>query len=270
MMKIKIVFLVLTVAAVVSSCGGVSEKQFPSRSVVVNGTEYNYRIYVPENRDPSRKIPVMLYLHGSGSRGNDNQAQLAGISSVIRRRTEDIAFAIVMPQCRPDTFWAGEMTDQAMAALEKTVKEFNGDESRLYLAGYSMGGYGTWQTAVAHPKTFAALVPIAGGVVPNGLVSDRDMRLLAPTVRSAANSPDPYRAFAEAIGSTPVWVFHGGSDDVVPAAGARKMVAVMQSMGKTNVNYTELGGVGHGSLEPAFDEPGLFEWLSEQQLKLEK
>jgi len=263
----RISILLIVAAIVINACSdhGVSEREFPSRSVSVNGKEYKYRIYIPENRDPGQKIPVMLYLHGSGARGDDNQEQLNGFRSFISHDPENYTFAIVMPQCRPDTFWAGEMAEQAMAALDQTVKEFNGDEDRLYLSGYSMGGYGTWQLAVAYPGKFAALVPIAGGIEPNGPVSEGDMALLHPSVRAAARSDDPYRAFAEAIGNTPVWIFHGGADDVVLPDGSRKMAEVMRSRGNANVNFTEFEGVGHGSLERSLREPGLFDWLSKQR-----
>jgi predicted peptidase len=263
-------FIIILAFAAFGCSNGVSEKEFPSQSVVVNGKEFKYRIYVPENRDPSKKIPVMLYLHGSGSRGDDNQAQLGGFSSFIPRDKERYNFAIVMPQCREGAFWAGEMAEQAVAALDQTVKELNGDEDRLYLFGYSMGGYGTWQVAVAHPGKFAALVPIAGGILPNGPVSDRDLAMLDPRVRAAAESPDPYEAFARGIGNTPVWIFHGGADDVVPVQGSRKMAETLKLTGNQNVKYTEFEGVGHGSLENAFRETALFEWLGKQRLAADR
>src|SRR5215203_4907317 len=80
-----------------------SEKEFPSRSVTVNGRTYNYRIYVPENRDLNSKIPIMLYLHGSGSRGDDNQSQINDISWAINENRDKFPFVIVIPQCRPET-----------------------------------------------------------------------------------------------------------------------------------------------------------------------
>jgi predicted peptidase len=250
------------------SCGGrgVSESEFPSRSVTVNGHEYKFRIYVPPNRPAGEKTAVMLYLHGSGARGDDNQAQLEGMQFYVRQNPERYNFIIVFPQCRPEAFWAGEMLDQAMAALDQTVREFNADPNRLYLAGWSMGGFGTWQAAVAYPNKFAALVPIAGGIKPQGRVPEEQMAMLAPTVRRAAESDDPYKAFAEAIGSTPVWVFHGAADDIVSPEGSRQMVATLRANGNPNVRYTEFENVGHGSVANAFNEPELSNWLAKQSL----
>ena len=259
------IFLVLMAAA----CGGrqnFNDAEFPARSVSVGGKVYNYRIYIPRNRDTSVPVPVMLYLHGSGARGNDNYSQLDDLPSFIREHPERFPFVIVLPQCEADTFWAGPMMEQAIAALDRTVIEFKGDPNRLYLAGYSMGGFGVWQTAVTYPNKFAALVPIAGGIKPQGPVSDDQKELLSPAVRKAAESDDPYKAFAAAIGKTPVWAFHGGADGVVSPEGTRQMIAALKANGDPNVVYTEFENVGHESLINTFSEPGLFEWMGRQEL----
>lgn len=259
------IFIILLLTIAGCSDHRASEKKFPARSVTINGSTYNYRIYLPEKRDSNSMIPVMLYLHGSGSRGDDNRSQLNDISSSINDDPDRFPFIIVIPQCRPDTFWAGEMMEQAMAALDQTVNEFNGDPDRLYLAGFSMGGYGVWQFAVTHPNKFTALVPIAGGIVPNGPVSEKDMAMLSPQVRAVAVSDHPYQAFAKAIGNTPVWVLHGSDDDAVPVAGSRKIVEALKAAGNPSVNYTEFENVGHISIVNAFRQSSLFEWLAQQR-----
>jgi predicted peptidase len=184
----------------------------------------------------------------------------------VRQHPERFTFIIVFPQCRDGTFWAGEMMDQAIAALDQTVSEFNGDPNRLYLAGYSMGAFGTWQAGLAYPHKFAALIPIAGGIKPQGRVPEDQMAILSPAVRRAATAEDPYKAFAAGLGNTPVWVFHGGADDVVSPEGSRQIVEALKANGNPNVRYTEFENVGHGSAVSAFSEPELFEWLSKQSL----
>ncbi|HTK37348.1 MAG TPA: prolyl oligopeptidase family serine peptidase, partial [Pyrinomonadaceae bacterium] len=184
--------MLLLLFAACRSNVSIPDDKFLTRSVTVGDQTYGYRVYVPPNIDPSQKTPVMLYLHGSNRRGTDNRSQVEDLADSIKWYPENFPFIIVFPQCRPDTFWAGPMMDQAMAALDQTVKEFNGDERRLYLAGYSMGGFGTWQTALTHPNKFAALVPVAGGIEPVGTVSDEDRKLLSPQVTAAAAAPDPY------------------------------------------------------------------------------
>lgn len=268
MKKILIVLVFSFVAFGAFGCSGNRRgTEFLVRQVTVGSVTYNYRVYLPKNRRPDEKLPVMLYLHGSGSRGDDNESQIAGFDKFIAENPQNYSFMIVLPQCRSGTFWAGPMAEQAVAALDQTVTEFNGDEKRLYLAGYSMGGYGTWQMGILYPDKFAALVPIAGGIVPNGPLSPEDRATVSPKINALADSGDPYQAFAAELSKKPVWVFHGGSDDVVPVEGSRKMVAALKNAGNNNVNYTEYEGVKHASVEKAFSEPQLFEWLKIQQLK---
>ena len=260
-------FLVLLLSfAACKSVVPVPDDKFLTRSVTVGGQTYGYRVYLPPDRVVDQKTPVMLYLHGSNRRGEDNRSQVEDLADSIKWYPENFPFIIVFPQCRPDTFWAGPMTDQAIAALDQTVKEFNGDERRLYLAGYSMGGFGTWQTALTYPNRFAALVPVAGGIEPVGTISDEDRKLLSQQVITAAAAPDPYHAYAQALAKTPIWVVHGADDEAVPVDGARKIVAALKAAGDKDVNYTEIEGVGHGSVAIAFADNKLAEWLKKQEL----
>ena len=256
---------VLLVAACTSKVS-LPDDKFLTRTLTVGGQTYNYRVYVPPNLDSNQKAPVMLYLHGSNRRGTDNQSQVEDLTDSIKWHPENFPFIIVFPQCRPDTFWAGPMTDLAIGALDQTVKEFNGDEQQLYLAGYSMGGFGTWQMALTYPNKFAALVPVAGGIEPLGEVSDEDRKLLSPQVIAAAAAPDPYGVYAEALAKTPVWVVHGADDEAVPVDAARKIVAALKTAGDKDVNYIELDGVGHGSVAIAFSDNRLGPWLARQKL----
>lgn len=260
----------LAVSFLACACGSkhsYSESEFPSRQVTVDSVSYGYRLYLPANRDPNKKVPVMLFLHGSGARGDDNFEQIDGIRWAIEPLKDKVDFIIVIPQCRKDTFWAStEMANYALAALDQTVKEFNGDESRLYLAGFSLGGYGTWQIGAAHSGKFAALVPVAGGVVGERPIEPRDRAAIIPEVGTMLDSPEPYQAVAKAIGQTPVWAFHGSSDEAVPVEFSQKIVKALADAGSKNVKYTEYPNEGHMIFGRAFSEPGLLEWLSNQKL----
>ena len=242
-----------------------SETEFPARTVIVGGVQYGYRVYVPPNRKAGEKLPVMLYLHGSNRRGSDDQSQIADLYENIRGFPENWQFIVVFPQCREGSFWVGPMMEQSIAALDQTVTEYGGDERRLYLAGYSMGGFGVWQTAITHPDKFAALVPIAGGVEPLGEISDEDRALLSPQVKAAASAPSVYEAYAAALKETPIWIVHGEQDNSVPVEQSRKMAASLRSAGNSNAVYVELPDVGHGSIVRAFSDPRLFEWLEKQR-----
>lgn len=210
----------------------------------------------------------MLYLHGSGMRGDDNIAQVDGFRWAIEPIKDKVDFIVVLPQCRANTFWAAKnMADYSLAALDETVKEFNGDPQRLYLAGFSLGGYGVWQIAAGHPGKFAALMPVAGGVVGQRPIDPRDREVIIPEVGKMLDSPEPYKEVAKVIGQTPVWVFHGAKDDALPVDFSRKIVQALRDTGSTNVKYTEYPDDGHQIFGKAISEPGLVEWLAEQQVR---
>ena len=142
------------------------------------------------------------------------------------------------------------MSDYALAALEESIKEFNGDPERIYLSGFSLGAHVVWKIAASNPAKFAALMPVAGRVVPYESESLPDLS---------------YVNVAKELGSTPVWVFHGAKDDSVPVDFARKIVKTLEENGNKNVRYTEYADEGHLIFGKAFAEPGFLEWLVQQR-----
>jgi len=261
-------FLVFIVICFGCSDRGRSTREFAERSVTVDGKVYGFRVFVPNQREPNERLPVMLYLHGSGSRGDDNITPAESFRSAVAAIKDKINFIVVIPQCRNGTFWAAsEMAKYSIAALDQSVKEFNGDDQELYLAGFSLGGYGTWQIAAAYPGKFAALVPVAGGVVGERPIEPRDREAIIPEVGAMLDSPEPYKAIATAIGPTPAWVFHGTIDELVPVEFSRKIVNALREQGNKNTKFTEYEKDGHMIFSKAFSEPGIFEWLGQQRLK---
>lgn len=220
-------------------------------AVVVNGRDYRYKVYVPDNVPAPR--PVILFLHGAGERGDDNVAQTTvGITAAL-----PLPAIVVMPQVPADMRWIGEPAEAAMKALDESIAKFDGDPKRVYLTGLSMGGYGTWHLALSHPQRFAALVPICGGL------------LAHTTAKSVVESPltvgkpAPYRFVAEALRHIPIWIFHGSADPIIPVDESRRMADELRAAG-ANVRYTEYEGVAHGSWVNAYAEPALWRWLFDQ------
>lgn len=247
-----------------SSCSSLrNDVDFLRREVRVGENTYGYRVYVPKDRQPGQKLPVMLYLHGSGSRGTDNEQQVRGFNKFIKDNPQNFNFIIVFPQGRPETFWDPAMLEQATRALDQTVKEFDGDEKRLYVSGWSLGGVGSWHAALLYPNKFAAVVPIAGRIVP----MDFELANSSSEILAMANAPDPYKAFAEKLKGTPIWIFHGGKDESMPLTESRAMNEALKQAGNPDLHYTEFEGMGHYSVEAAFTSPELFAWLAKQQLK---
>ncbi len=272
LMHLFLLTLIAVLVAATTAEARKTETGFLDRKVSVAGTEYKYQVFVPEDWTKQKKWPVILFLHGAGERGDDGLIQTeVGIGTAIRRYRNRFPAVVVMPQCRKDMWWADSMTDIAMAALANAQKEFHGDANRVYLTGLSMGGYGTWYLAGKYPGKFAAIAPICGGI----LMPDK-ARTQSPDDKS------PYVEAAKKISKTPVWIFHGGDDPVVPVTESRRMAEAMKGVPGQDtlytarpaarpvevpeVIYTEYPGVGHNSWEKAYADPDLISWLLTKSL----
>jgi predicted peptidase len=261
-MHIKLGFLFIAGLLMGTISAGYAAKKetgFLNRIVTVGKNLYRYQVYVPQDWNGNKKWPIILFLHGAGERGEDGLAQTqVGIATAIRLHADRFPCIVVMPQCRKALRWSqSDMEAQALAALKNAIKEFKGDPDRTYLTGLSMGGYGTWSLAYKYPTTFAALAPICGGVKPIGKApADPGNPFADPNI-------DPYAALAKKIGKTPVWIFHGAADNVVPVTESQKISEALTTAGG-NVKYTEYPGVGHNSWDRAYAESELMPWLLSQ------
>ena len=222
-----------------------------------NGNTLPYRLLFPKNYDKSKKYPLILFLHGAGERGTDNEKQLVHGSKMFleAQNRERFPAIVVMPQCPEDSYWASVKVDRdkqpmtfafdytrpsnwplvaAYDVVKQLVREESVDKHRLYIMGLSMGGMGTFEQVFNHSKTYAAAVPICGGA--------------------------DVAAYDKRVRKTPYWVFHGAADSVVPVENSRRMVERLKAL-KVPVQYTEYPGVNHNSWDNAFAEPELLPWL---------
>jgi predicted peptidase len=240
------------------------ETGFIDRIITIQAVDFRYQVFVPEDWTPHQKWPVILALHGAGERGDDGLLQTdVGIGTAIRTNRSAIKAIVVMPQCVKHRWWMlPPMDDLAMATLAQATKEFHGDSQRTYLTGLSMGGFGAWHLAQKYPGKFAALVVICGGIRPPAAAQNAipDLAKMTPP-----DSPKSYLAAAERVGKTPVWIFHGTEDEIVPVTESRRMTEAMKQIG-AEVHYTEYEGVGHPCWDKAYDEPKLFPWLFSKSL----
>ncbi len=210
---------------------------FLTKSVQIEGETYVYSVYVPLGYDPARAWPLILFLHGVGERGRDGLLQTdVGIAHAIRKYPDRFPCIVVIPQC-PETCWWNKAFALVDATLARTREAYNVDADRLYLTGLSMGGFGTWAYAGAHPDLFAALVPICGGGKPED---------------------------AARLAHLPIWAFHGDADSTVSPKMSRRMVEAVRAAGG-DARYTEYPGVGHNSWDAAYGDPELLNWLLEQR-----
>jgi predicted peptidase len=235
------------------------ETGFLNRSVSLGGEAYRFQVYVPHGWTPAQRLPVILFLHGGGERGDDGLAQTqVGIGAAIRLHLDRYPAIVVMPQVRKDLTWQDPAMDaMAIAALEQSAREFGTDPERVYVTGMSMGGYGSWAMLVNHPNRFAAGVIICSGVAKLNIL---------PAVQPETASADIYTTVAAKIGPhVPLWLFHGDADMVVPVEGSRRMTDALQRIG-SSVKYTEYPGVTHNSWDRAYADPEMPAWLFAQRL----
>lgn len=145
----------------------------------------------------------------------------------------------------------------ALAALMQTMAEFHVDPDRVYLTGLSMGGHGSWYLAYRHPELFAAVAPICGWVTDlpgfEGSVS------VVPVERGAAMP-----ALARRLANTPIWIFHGEMDPVVPVQGSREPAAALKQV-SAKVRYTEFLGLDHNSWDATYASDEFTGWLFAQR-----
>ena len=251
----KLLSLILLAAPLSCRTMAPHETDFLLRSVVVGAHSYPYSVYVPQSYEPSKRWPVILFLHGSGERGSDGlRSTQIGAAAAIRANPERVPAIVVFPQAPLETRWLGEPADAAMAALHAAMAEFRGDPDRVYLTGLSMGGYGTYHLALAHPTTFAGLVIVCGGLLPHATTTAVQQSPLT------MNASDPYAFTAHAIRKFPIWICHGDADPVIPVEESRRMVALLRAEG-AEVHYDEYAGVGHNAWDRAYGDAEMWRWL---------
>lgn len=234
----------------VATAGSELTTGFLDRALELDGRVCKYQVYVPRlYAETDGPLPVILFLHGRGERGADGILPTEiGIGTALRRHPERYPAIVVFPQS-PD-IWQGGDARIALAALDQTLGEFRTDPKNVILAGLSMGGNGAWYLAYHDPERFAKLVVVCGFTheFRNGLY---------PAILGGDGR---YERIAERLKELPIWIAHGGADDVVPVAESRNMAKALEAIG-ADVTYTEYPGVGHGAWEPAFQGEELPAWL---------
>lgn len=228
-----------------------------------DGQKLPYRILYPANYDKSKKYPLLLFLHGAGERGSDNEKQLVHGAKLFlaEENRNNFPGIIIFPQCPDDSYWAVAKIDRskqpykiefdysaapnwplaaANALVKKISEEEAVDKSRVYITGLSMGGMGTFESVYRYPGLYAAAMPICGG----GDSERYDKR----------------------VNKTAFWIFHGTADPVVDVQLSKDMLNKLKRL-KTKTRYTEYPGVGHDSWNNAFAEKEYLSWLLEHKKK---
>jgi predicted peptidase len=227
------------------------------KKIFVSGPDtLRYRLLLPENFDASKKYPLVIFLHGSGERGRDNELQLVHGGSLFLREDlrKQYPAIVVFPQCPDNDRWANyRLLDSAgrksfvlqselpetkpmklvEGLMDQLQKEYRVNTKQVYVGGLSMGGMGTFELVRRHPKVFAAAFPICGAADPQSAASVKKVSW---------------------------WIFHGAKDDVVPPNSSIEMAAAL-SKENADVRFTLYPEANHNSWDSAFAEKDLFPWL---------
>ncbi|MBB3188507.1 prolyl oligopeptidase family serine peptidase [Microbacter margulisiae] len=218
------------------------------------GDTLNYRILTPDY-DTLRTYPLVIFLHGSGERGNDNEAQLKwGVMNFATDRALTMHPAIIVaPQCPDNEDWSNFSEDSithqlhllsepsmpmrlVIQLIHQLIRTLPVDTNRIYITGLSMGGYGTYDAIERYPGLFAAAVPVCG-----------------------AGDTTKVASFAH----IPIWIFHGAEDAAVNPSYALEMLEALKKAG-AHPGFTFYPEVGHFSWLAAYSDPLMMEWLFRQ------
>lgn len=233
------------------------KESFERQQFIANNDTLNYRILYPKHFTANKQYPVLLFLHGAGERGSDNEKQLIHGSELFladdfRKSHPSV---VIFPQCPEDDYWArvevarDEMPYQftynyneeptepmrlVMELMDSIQSLDYSKDNQIYVGGLSMGGMGTFEILYRKPEMFAAAFPICGGGDPN--------------------SVDEY------ANNVSLWVFHGAQDNVVLPSYSTDMVIALKKSG-ADVDYTLYKEANHNSWDSAFSEPGFIPWI---------
>lgn len=222
-----------------------------------DGTVLNYREMTPDQNAKGKKFPLIIFLHGLGERGTDNELQLYWGSQMFLEPSFQKKYPsyVIFPQCPETAFWAYDnipasytnmKAEAQMPAPMNAVKELidtyisfvpDVDRSRIYIMGLSMGGCATYDMVARFPDIFAAAIPMCGAVEPERL---------------------------ENIEGVSFRIFHGDDDTTIPVQCSRDAYAALRKAG-ADVEYIEIPGCGHGCWKPAFAREDFMEWLFKQK-----
>ncbi len=219
-----IAFLVFTKAA--------NAQQTPQKFV----QELDYLLYLPDGyaQDTVKKWPLIIFLHGSGERGNDLEKVKMHGPPMLAAAGKKFPFIIASPQAKPDGGWE---QSELYRFLQSLKKQYRVDPDRVYLTGLSMGGFGTWDLAMKHPEEFAAIAPICGGGDIETAWRLRNMK---------------------------VWVFHGAKDNVVPPRSSEMMVDAVKKY-NPSVRFTLYPEANHNSWTVTYNNDSLYQWFLDQK-----
>ena len=205
----------------------------------VDSTLQPFRVFVPSSYDGSKPYPLVIALHGMG--GDENSYFEAYGKGAFTAEAEKHGYLVACPKGRkPASMYIGDAERDVMDVLAEMMRAYRIDPDRVYLTGHSMGGFGTWSIAMNHPEVFAAIAPVAGGVMSPAGISK--------------------------IAHIPELIVHGDDDKTVPVERSRVVVAMGKKL-NIEMKYIEVPKGSHGDVvAPHFKD--VFDWFNTHKRKI--
>ena len=209
------------------------------------GRELPFRLKAPEETEEGKTYPMVVFLHGSGERGNDNQCHVM-LSLLKGIEKNGTPCYILIPQLHDTGNWEDDDMDAALTSLidEHILTYYPIDRDRIYITGDSRGGAGTFDQVIRHPGKYAAAMPTCG-YRQSFLNSDEEIVLLK---------------------NTPLWMAQNSGDTLVNPEYSRTVYSTLKDMGVEHVKYTEYKALGHNCWDRFYSEEEVWEWLFSQSL----
>ena len=192
-----------------------------------------YLVFLPRSyKSTGRPTPLLLFLHGSGERGDNlEKVKAHGPPKIVQKRP-NFPFVVVSPQVAATRRFNAPALLELLDHLQST---YNVDKMRTAVTGLSMGGAGTWAVANAAPGRFSAIVPICGT---STIKTQRFLKL-------------------------PTWVTVGGKDKPRLVESLKKTVADLKAQGAP-IRFTLYPRLGHNCWDATYNDPELYRWILDQ------
>ena len=204
-----------------------------SRKIKSNNNLFKYYIYYP--RTIKENMPVLVYLHGIGERGNKlydiEKYALPKYMNIF-----EISYIVIAPQCHKDNFWDYHLRD-IEKVIEREYKKFKFDKKNIFILGSSMGAYGAWNYLIQRPQLFKGIVSVAGGIM---LPIEQNLQI---------------------IKNKPILMYHGDKDDVVDVSESINIYNKLRNIGANNIELKIIKNDNHFLSSHAFKDNYIYEWL---------
>ena len=203
----------------------------------IKESSFKYYVYYPE--DLKENMPVILFLHGIGERG-DNLENIEKYALPKYMNKFDIPYIVIAPQCHKNNFWDYHLKD-VEEVLEIESKAFKFNKNNIFIAGSSMGAYGAWNYILQRPNIFKGIISVSGGIML------------------------PLNEVLKKIKDKAILIYHGDCDDVIDVSQSITAYSKLKEIGAKNIELKIIKGDNHFLTSHAFKDKYMYEWLGKNK-----